>query len=42
MTDTKGGILTLKRIEITVESEDAEKIKVSFCLGRIALKSVVC
>ncbi|XP_057546470.1 uncharacterized protein LOC130825323 [Amaranthus tricolor] len=27
MTDTKGGILTLKRIEITVESEDAEKIK---------------
>ncbi|CAO2821795.1 unnamed protein product [Amaranthus hypochondriacus] len=27
MTDSKGGILTLKRVEITVESEDAEKIK---------------
>ncbi|XP_021752796.1 uncharacterized protein LOC110718267 [Chenopodium quinoa] len=27
MTDSKGGILTFKGVEITVESEDAEKIK---------------
>lgn len=27
MTESKGGILTFKGVEITVESEDAEKIK---------------
>lgn len=28
MTDSKGTILTFKGVEVTVESEDAEKIKV--------------
>lgn len=29
MTDSKAGTLTLKTVEISVESQDAEKIKVS-------------